>query len=83
MPSHTTSASSSDSRPDKEMELQAFHAIPAVREVTKVGSTLSFKHLSYEVMDKSGPKRLVDDISVKVTAGELLAIMVDLSFSLR
>ena len=40
------------------------------------GSVLSFKHLSYTVKTANGPKRLVDDISVDIRAGELLAIMV-------
>ncbi|PPQ75685.1 hypothetical protein CVT26_001519 [Gymnopilus dilepis] len=39
------------------------------------GSVLSFKHLSYTVKTANGPKRLVDDISVDIRAGELLAIM--------
>ncbi|KAF5367203.1 hypothetical protein D9758_003922 [Tetrapyrgos nigripes] len=71
-------ATSSDSRQDKEVELQAFHSVkvPGVREVTRTPrSTLTFKHVSYEVTGKSGPKRLVDDVSVEVKAGELLAIM--------
>ncbi|KAJ7158040.1 P-loop containing nucleoside triphosphate hydrolase protein [Mycena crocata] len=41
------------------------------------GSTLSFAHLSYEVpaKGKGSKKLLVDDVSVTVKAGELLAIM--------
>ncbi|KAL0071130.1 hypothetical protein AAF712_001688 [Marasmius tenuissimus] len=40
------------------------------------GSVLSFEHLSYHISKKSGEKRtLVDDISVRVKPGELLAIM--------
>ncbi|KAF9554187.1 P-loop containing nucleoside triphosphate hydrolase protein [Agrocybe pediades] len=39
------------------------------------GSTLSFKNLSYVVKTKAGSRRLVDDISLNVRAGELLAIM--------
>ncbi|KAJ7462986.1 ABC-2 type transporter-domain-containing protein [Mycena latifolia] len=40
------------------------------------GSTLSFQHLSYQVDPKgSKGKLLVDDVSVTVRAGELLAIM--------
>ncbi|KAJ7455553.1 P-loop containing nucleoside triphosphate hydrolase protein [Mycena latifolia] len=40
------------------------------------GSTLSFQHLSYQVDSKgSKGKLLVDDVSVTVRAGELLAIM--------
>ncbi|KAK1221788.1 hypothetical protein PQX77_015407 [Marasmius sp. AFHP31] len=40
------------------------------------GSVLSFEHLSYHVYKKSGQKKtLVDDISVRVKPGELLAIM--------
>lgn len=39
-------------------------------------SVLSFAHLSYEVTSKGGAvKRLVDDVSIEVKAGELLAIM--------
>lgn len=40
------------------------------------GSVLSYEHLSYEVGIKGRTKRLVDDVSVQVRAGELLAIMV-------
>ncbi|KAJ7085467.1 P-loop containing nucleoside triphosphate hydrolase protein [Mycena belliarum] len=41
------------------------------------GSILSFQHLSYQVASKDSkvPKLLVDDVSVTVKAGELLAIM--------
>ncbi|KAJ8082345.1 hypothetical protein PM082_008200 [Marasmius tenuissimus] len=40
------------------------------------GTVLSFEHLSYHISEKSGEKRtLVDDISVRVKPGELLAIM--------
>ncbi|KAI0789359.1 P-loop containing nucleoside triphosphate hydrolase protein [Abortiporus biennis] len=39
------------------------------------GSVLSFRHLNYEVPAKGGFKRLVDDVSVDVRAGEMLAIM--------
>jgi ABC-type glutathione transport system ATPase component len=48
-------------------------------EVNASGSTLSFLHLSYRV-DSNGRegKVLVDDVSVAVKAGELLAIMVGL-----
>ncbi|KAJ7019734.1 P-loop containing nucleoside triphosphate hydrolase protein [Mycena alexandri] len=45
-------------------------------EVNPSGSTLSFLHLSYQVQSKGGKgKLLVDDVSVTVKAGELLAIM--------
>ncbi|KAF4610157.1 hypothetical protein D9613_010239 [Agrocybe pediades] len=41
------------------------------------GSVLSFRHLGYAVKTKGdeGSKRLIDDISVDIKAGELLAIM--------
>jgi len=40
-------------------------------------SVLSFAHLSYEVTLKGGAvKKLLDDVSIEVKAGELLAIMV-------
>ena len=40
-------------------------------------STLSFRNLSFEVKLKNGEiRRLVDNVSVDVKAGELLAIMV-------
>ncbi|KDR73313.1 hypothetical protein GALMADRAFT_251927 [Galerina marginata CBS 339.88] len=39
------------------------------------GSVLSFKHLSYAVKTPNGQKKLIDDISVDIRAGELLAIM--------
>jgi ABC-type glutathione transport system ATPase component len=39
-------------------------------------SVLSFAHLSYQVGTKDGVKKLIDDVSVEVKAGELLAIMV-------
>ncbi|KAJ7164182.1 P-loop containing nucleoside triphosphate hydrolase protein [Mycena filopes] len=40
------------------------------------GSTVVFEHLSYQVPGKAGAgKLLVDDVSVSVKAGELLAIM--------
>ncbi|KAJ7806621.1 P-loop containing nucleoside triphosphate hydrolase protein [Mycena leptocephala] len=45
-------------------------------KVNSSGSTLSFLHLSYQVDTKrSKGKLLVDDVSVAVKAGELLAIM--------
>ncbi|KAJ7930944.1 P-loop containing nucleoside triphosphate hydrolase protein [Mycena leptocephala] len=45
-------------------------------EVNASGSTLSFLHLSYRVDSKGREgKVLVDDVSVAVKAGELLAIM--------
>ncbi|KAJ7930537.1 P-loop containing nucleoside triphosphate hydrolase protein [Mycena leptocephala] len=48
-----------------------------LHEVNPSGSTLSFLHLSYQVDSKrSKGKLLVDDVSVTVKAGELLAIMV-------
>ncbi|KAF8956621.1 P-loop containing nucleoside triphosphate hydrolase protein [Flammula alnicola] len=43
--------------------------------VNVAGSLLSFKHLSYAIGTKSGAKLLIDDISVNIRAGELLAIM--------
>jgi hypothetical protein len=46
-------------------------------EANPSGSTLSFEHLSYRVEVKgSKGKFLVDDVSVTVKSGELLAIMV-------
>ncbi|KAJ6457693.1 P-loop containing nucleoside triphosphate hydrolase protein [Mycena sanguinolenta] len=46
------------------------------KQVNPLGSTLSFLHLSYQVDAKdSKGKLLVDDVSVTVKAGELLAIM--------
>lgn len=41
------------------------------------GSVLSFAHLSYHVKSPQGEKTLVDDVSVDVKAGQLLAIMVN------
>jgi len=66
------------------MELSTFQGLigavtPDPKSTTGPGSsTLVYKHLSFEVPGKAGsePKRLVDDVSVKVKAGELLAIMV-------
>lgn len=40
------------------------------------GSTLSYRHLSYNVKVADGRKTLVDDVSVDIRPGELLAIMV-------
>ncbi|GLB44858.1 putative ABC-2 type transporter [Lyophyllum shimeji] len=43
---------------------------------TPTNSVLSFSHLSYEVNLKGGAvKKLLDDVSVDIKAGELLAIM--------
>lgn len=42
------------------------------------GSMLSLHHLSYQVSSASRKKILVDDVSVSVKAGELLAVMVSL-----
>ncbi|KAL7415076.1 P-loop containing nucleoside triphosphate hydrolase protein [Mrakia frigida] len=39
------------------------------------GSSLSFSHLSYTIKTKAGEKKLINDVSIKVKAGELLAIM--------
>lgn len=47
--------------------------------VNSPGSVLSYKNLSYSVKTKAGQKQLVDDVSVDIRAGELLAIMVRLS----
>ena len=44
--------------------------------VNAPGSVLSYKNLSYALKTKAGQKRLIDDISVDIRAGELLAIMV-------
>ncbi|KAJ2924403.1 hypothetical protein H1R20_g12699, partial [Candolleomyces eurysporus] len=57
----------------KHDERNAFSPAPE----NESGSVLSYEHLSYVVStEKKGlPKVLVDDISVKVRAGELLAIM--------
>ncbi|KAF9460328.1 P-loop containing nucleoside triphosphate hydrolase protein [Collybia nuda] len=38
-------------------------------------SVLSFSRLSYQVPTKDGMKKLVDDVSIDIRAGELLAIM--------
>lgn len=42
---------------------------------TSSGSTLSYQHLSFSVSTKKGSKVLLDDVSVDIKAGELLAIM--------
>ncbi|KAF9523157.1 P-loop containing nucleoside triphosphate hydrolase protein [Crepidotus variabilis] len=39
------------------------------------GSILSYEHLGYEVKTSEGRKALIDDVSVDICAGELLAIM--------
>ncbi|KAL7410066.1 P-loop containing nucleoside triphosphate hydrolase protein [Mrakia frigida] len=39
------------------------------------GSSVSFSHISYTIKTKTGEKKLINDVSVKVKAGELLAIM--------
>jgi hypothetical protein len=44
--------------------------------VNSPGSVLSYKNLSYSVKTKAGQKQLIDDVSVDIRAGELLAIMV-------
>lgn len=36
------------------------------------GSVLTFSHLSYTVKTKTGDKKLIDDVSVSIKAGELL-----------
>ncbi|KJA13638.1 hypothetical protein HYPSUDRAFT_72940 [Hypholoma sublateritium FD-334 SS-4] len=46
-----------------------------LKRVNSVGSVLSFEHLSYAVGSKAGQKTIIEDISVSVCAGELLAIM--------
>ena len=43
------------------------------------GSVLSYKNLSYSIKTKAGQKQLIDDVSVDIRAGELLAIMVCLT----
>jgi ABC-type microcin C transport system duplicated ATPase subunit YejF len=45
-------------------------------EANVAGSVLSFAHLSYAVDAKQGKKLLLDDVSVDIRAGELLAVMV-------
>ncbi|CAA7257514.1 unnamed protein product [Cyclocybe aegerita] len=50
--------------------------VPSIDEVVNVpGSVLSFKHLGYCVKGKDCSKILVEDVSVDIHAGELLAIM--------
>ena len=44
--------------------------------VNSPGSVLSYKNLSYSIKTKAGQKQLIDDVSVDIRAGELLAIMV-------
>lgn len=39
------------------------------------GSVATFSNLSYEVKTKDGVKLIVDDVSVQVGAGQMLAIM--------
>ncbi|KAJ6600331.1 P-loop containing nucleoside triphosphate hydrolase protein [Mycena vulgaris] len=52
------------------------HAMTSLLTANPSGSSLSFLHLGYEVNSKgSKGKLLVDDVSVTVKAGELLAIM--------
>lgn len=46
------------------------------KQVNGGGSILSFRHLSYAVNTKRGQKMLIDEVSVDVYAGQLLAIMV-------
>jgi hypothetical protein len=60
----------------KHHERNALLAVQASENES--GSVLSYEHLSYAVPAKKKelPKVLVDDISVRVRAGELLAIMV-------
>ena len=51
-------------------------------EAPRHGSVLSYSHLSYQIPSRrSGPKyiKLVDDVSVEVRPGEMLAIMVSYS----
>jgi len=43
--------------------------------VNAPGSVLSYKNLSYSVKTKAGQKQLIDDVSVDIRAGELLAVM--------
>jgi len=50
--------------------------VPSADVVNAPGSVLSYKNLSYSVKAKAGQKQLIDDVSVDVRAGELLAIMV-------
>ncbi|KAF7373135.1 ABC transporter domain-containing protein [Mycena sanguinolenta] len=51
-------------------------SVEVEKQVNPLGSTLSFLHLSHQVDAKeSKGKFLVDDVSVTVKAGELLAIM--------
>jgi len=39
---------------------------------TFTGSSVSFAHLSYTIKTKTGEKKLINDVSVTVKAGELL-----------
>ncbi|KAH9475695.1 ABC transporter G family member 11 [Psilocybe cubensis] len=43
--------------------------------VNSPSSVLSFQHLSFSVKTKSGSKYLIEDVSVNIRAGELLALM--------
>lgn len=57
-------------------------SLPTILDSSGSVTVLSFSHLSYHVPDTkgSGEKALVDDVSVEIKAGELLAIMVRLGF---
>lgn len=48
----------------------------SLSERSSNNSVLSYRHLSYSVRTKDGPKKLLDDVSVDVHAGELLGILV-------
>ncbi|EJT48418.1 hypothetical protein A1Q1_02550 [Trichosporon asahii var. asahii CBS 2479] len=43
--------------------------------LTEGGSSITFSNLSYEVKNKHGTKRLVDNVSVTVKQGQMLAIL--------
>ncbi|KAF8154965.1 P-loop containing nucleoside triphosphate hydrolase protein [Crassisporium funariophilum] len=47
---------------------------PMTKSMTRT-SVLSYQHLTFSVNSTSGCKKLIDDVSVDIKAGELLAIM--------
>lgn len=62
--------------PSQGMDTRTSSYSGSLLEANAAGSVLSFEHLSYAVDAKQGKKLLLDDVSVDIRAGELLAVMV-------
>lgn len=56
------------------VQMTEMQSLPSAQS-SESGSSITFSNLTYEVKSKQGPKRLVDNVSVTVRQGQMLAIL--------